>query len=64
MPTRQHLGLEDARTAAADELQHGVVGAEGEQLPGAAGDTAQLVPHVAEVQLLVRHRKVRLQTRL
>ncbi len=56
-----YLGLEHARAATRHELQHCVVGAEAEELPRAAGNAAQMVPHVAEVQLLVDHSEIRLQ---
>lgn len=56
-----HLGHQHAGAAAGDELQHRIVGAQAEQLPGAARDAPQVVPQVAEVQLLVLHSKVCLQ---
>ena len=55
-----HLALEHARPAAADQLHDGVVGAEAEEAALPGQDAPHVVPHVAEVQILLRHGEVRL----
>ena len=58
--TRPHLVLNDARPST-NELEHGIVGREGEQGGMASKDAPHVVAHVGEVQVLLGDSKLGLK---